>query len=102
MRIAVLGAGAWGCALGCLLVETGHDVSLWEFDATAAARLASARWHDYLGVRLPEALALTSDMASTLRAREPLSRARALHSIARVLEARGLLQLQKATARPTS
>jgi stage II sporulation protein D len=39
---------------------------------------------------------------ATLRPREPLSRARALHSIARMLEARGLLQLQKATARPTS
>jgi peptidoglycan hydrolase-like amidase len=39
---------------------------------------------------------------ATLRPREPLTRARALHSIARVLEARGLLQLQKGTTRPTS
>lgn len=39
---------------------------------------------------------------ATLGAREPLSRARVLHSIARILEARGLLQLQKGTARPTS
>lgn len=39
---------------------------------------------------------------ATLHPREPLSRARALHSIARLLEARNLLQLQKATARPTS
>jgi stage II sporulation protein D len=39
---------------------------------------------------------------ATLHPREPLSRARALHSIARLLEARGLLQLQKATARPTA
>ncbi|MGI9066332.1 MAG: SpoIID/LytB domain-containing protein [Pyrinomonadaceae bacterium] len=39
---------------------------------------------------------------ATLRPREPLSRARALHSIARILEARALLQLQKGTARPTS
>jgi len=37
---------------------------------------------------------------ATLRPREPLSRGRALHTIARLLEARGLLQLQKATARP--
>ena len=57
MRIAILGAGAWGCALGCLLVETGHDVALWEFDAAAAGRLGASRWHDYLGVKLPEALA---------------------------------------------
>ena len=39
---------------------------------------------------------------ATLRPREPLSRARALHSIARLLEARGLLQIQKGTARPTA
>jgi stage II sporulation protein D len=39
---------------------------------------------------------------ATLHPREPLSRARAIHSIARLLEARNLLQLQKGTARPTS
>jgi len=39
---------------------------------------------------------------ATLRAREPLSRGRALHSISRALESKGLLQLQKGTARPTS
>jgi stage II sporulation protein D len=39
---------------------------------------------------------------ASLRPREPLSRGRALHSIARVLEARNLLQLQKASARPTA
>jgi stage II sporulation protein D len=39
---------------------------------------------------------------ATLHPREPLSRARALHSITRILEARSLLQLQKGTARPTA
>jgi stage II sporulation protein D len=39
---------------------------------------------------------------ATLRPREPLSRGRALHSIARLLEARSLLQLQKGTSRPTA
>ena len=39
---------------------------------------------------------------ATLRPREPMSRARALHTIARLLDARLLLQLQKGTARPTS
>jgi stage II sporulation protein D len=39
---------------------------------------------------------------ATLHPREPLSRGRALHSIARLLETRGLLQLQKGTARPTA
>src|SRR5215217_7398948 len=39
---------------------------------------------------------------ATLRPRTPLSRARVLHSISRILEARNLLQLQKANARPAS
>lgn len=39
---------------------------------------------------------------SSLRPRQPLSRGRALHSIARVLDARNLLQLQKGSARPTA
>jgi stage II sporulation protein D len=39
---------------------------------------------------------------ATLRPRMPLSRARVLHAVVRVLEARNLLQLQKANARPAS
>jgi len=39
---------------------------------------------------------------ATLRPRLPLSRARVLHAVARILEGRNLLQLQKANARPTS
>ena len=38
---------------------------------------------------------------ATLRPREPMSRARILHAIARMLEARGAFQLQKGTTRPT-
>lgn len=43
-------------------------------------------------------LALYPD--ATLRPREPLTRARAIHTIARLLEARGQLQLQKGTTKP--
>lgn len=39
---------------------------------------------------------------ATLRPRTPLSRARVLHAIVRILESRNLLQLQKANARPAS
>jgi stage II sporulation protein D len=39
---------------------------------------------------------------ATLRPRDPLSRARAIHSIARMLEARNLLQIQKGFTRPTN
>lgn len=39
---------------------------------------------------------------ATLRPRESLSRARVLHAISRILEARNLLQLQKANVRPAA
>ena len=45
-------------------------------------------------------LSLYSD--ATLRPREQMPRARALHTIARLLEARGLLQLQKGTTKPAT
>jgi stage II sporulation protein D len=63
-----------------------------EIPSTNRADVALLIRDGYLSV-LPDA---------TLHPREPLSRARALHSIARILEARNLLQLQKATARPSS
>jgi stage II sporulation protein D len=43
---------------------------------------------------------LTLHTDATLRPRQSMSRARALHTVVRLLEARGLFQLQKATARP--
>ena len=43
---------------------------------------------------------LTLHTDATLRPRQPLSRARAMHTVVHLLESRGLLQLQKATARP--
>jgi stage II sporulation protein D len=63
-----------------------------EIPAANRADVAMMIRDGYLAV-LPDA---------TLHPREPLSRARALHTIARILEARNLLQLQKGTARPTS
>jgi stage II sporulation protein D len=44
-------------------------------------------------------LALYAD--ATLHPREAMTRARAIHTIARLLEARGVLQLQKGTTKPT-
>jgi stage II sporulation protein D len=63
-----------------------------EIPASNRADVAMLLRDGYLSV-LPDA---------TLHPREPLSRTRVLHSIARLLEARGLLQLQRGTARPTA
>jgi glycerol-3-phosphate dehydrogenase (NAD(P)+) len=70
MRIAVLGAGAWGTTLGALLLEGGHEVALWEVDPAAAARLAVGRTNEYLGIRLDDRVVVTADLTAAVSGRE--------------------------------
>src|SRR5829696_76132 len=93
LALAVFGASRAGTLLNdadadyLLAVKDAQDVP-----AVNRADLAMLLRDGHLSV-YPDA---------TLRPRQPLSRARVLHAISRVLEARNLLQLQKANARPTS
>ena len=66
MRIAVLGAGAWGSALAMSL-SSHHDVSLWTRDALACDVLARDRTSRYLpDAALPAAVRVTSDLAGAV------------------------------------
>jgi glycerol-3-phosphate dehydrogenase (NAD(P)+) len=71
MNIAVLGGGAWGSVLASLLSEAGHDVVLWEADASAAASLQRDRHaaRSLPGHLLPPAIAVTSDLLDAVRNR---------------------------------
>ncbi|WP_425040357.1 NAD(P)H-dependent glycerol-3-phosphate dehydrogenase [Primorskyibacter sp. S187A] len=60
MRIAVLGAGAFGTALAISFVRSGCDVTLWGRDAQALAALRETRETPRLpGVVLPDALKIS-------------------------------------------
>lgn len=63
MRIAILGAGAWGTALAINLAEN-HQVTLWTRDASQFAELVTQRINQrYLpGFFLPESLELASEL----------------------------------------
>ncbi len=64
MKIAVLGSGGWGTALAMLLLENGHDVSLWSYLPEESRHLAQTHENPLLpGVALPEGLRYTSDLA---------------------------------------
>lgn len=64
MKIAVLGSGGWGTALSLLLLENGHEVTLWSYLEEESAKLRQSRENPVLpGVTLPEELTLTSDLA---------------------------------------
>ena len=64
MKIAVLGAGAWGTALA-VAAAARHPVLLWARDAAQAAEMAATRCNRrYLPeVTLPEALRISADAA---------------------------------------
>ncbi len=64
--IAVVGAGSWGTALALLLHENGAAVTVWGHDPEAIAKIGELRENQtYLpGVRLPEAVQLTSNLES--------------------------------------
>src|SRR5580692_10977367 len=68
MRVAVLGAGAWGTALAKLLAEKESDVVLWARRPELAAAMSASRENArYLpGVALPERLSFTHDLPAAL------------------------------------
>lgn len=65
MRVTVLGAGSWGTTVASL-VAGRHDTVLWARDADQAAAMQHSRENQkYLpGVRLPDGLRVTSDLAA--------------------------------------
>lgn len=64
MKVAVLGSGGWGTALAMLLVENGHDVTLWSYQAEESRHLAETGENPLLpGVKLPRGLTYTSDLS---------------------------------------
>ena len=68
MRIAVLGAGAWGTAISVHLAAR-HSVTLWARDAAQVAAMQANRRNDrYLpGIALPLSVAISADLGATLR-----------------------------------
>ena len=64
MRVAVLGAGAWGTAISCVLAAR-LEVTLWARDAAQAATIGTSRRNErYLpGFELPSTVKVTADLA---------------------------------------
>jgi len=66
MRIAVLGAGAWGTALAMTLTPR-HKVTLWVWDPAQLQEMSRERCNRFLpGITLPEAVRLEGDVARAL------------------------------------
>jgi len=62
---AIIGAGGWGTALAALWSKRGDAITLWGHNAERTEQIRIARENaDYLpGVKLPESIRVTSDLA---------------------------------------
>ena len=68
MKIAVLGAGAWGTALALSFVGR-HEVKLWTWESAHAAAMCAARENAAFlpGFPLPDDLNITADLPDAVR-----------------------------------
>lgn len=72
MRIAVIGAGAWGTALANLLAENEHDVQLWAYEADVVESINGANENRRFlaGVPLHQGLRATGTVEHALEGAE--------------------------------
>ncbi len=67
-RVAVIGAGMWGTALSLTLASLGHSVKLWAYEKEVVECIRARHENDLFmpGIRLPEKVAATNDLADAL------------------------------------
>jgi len=70
--MAVVGAGAWGTSLACILGERYREVTLWVYEAELAKAMARTRENAvYLpGAELPRTVRPTSSLGDAVRGKE--------------------------------
>jgi glycerol-3-phosphate dehydrogenase (NAD(P)+) len=88
MRCSVIGAGAWGTALGDLLARNGHDVRIWAYEADVVDSINGSHENKRFlaGHRLNAKLSATNDLADAVAGAELLTLAtpsQVLRTIAR-------------------
>jgi glycerol-3-phosphate dehydrogenase [NAD(P)+] len=68
MKIAVLGSGSWGTALGQVLAEKGHEVVLWGREDYIADEINQAHTNSHFlpGINLPATIVATTDLKAAL------------------------------------
>ena len=68
-RISIIGGGAFGTAMACVVRRSGHDVLLWarEPEVVASVNEVAANPHFLPDVRLPPGIRATGDLAEATR-----------------------------------
>jgi glycerol-3-phosphate dehydrogenase (NAD(P)+) len=90
----ILGAGGWGTALAIVWSRRGNQITLWGHNPDRVARVRETRENsEYLsGIKIPDSIALTSDMSDCVSADLIVfvTPSVALRSVAERLRAAGL------------
>lgn len=72
-RVAIIGTGTWGTALGILLYDNGHDVIMWSAISKEIDALKNTHKHPNLeGVIIPSEIRLTCDLKEAMDGAEVL------------------------------
>jgi glycerol-3-phosphate dehydrogenase (NAD(P)+) len=68
-RVGIIGGGAFGTAMACVLRRRGHDITLWAREAEVVEAINRDRLNPMFlrGVSLPEGIAATLEMAVAAR-----------------------------------
>jgi len=93
-HIAIIGAGNWGTALSLTLANLGHAVRLWAYEEEVVESLRTRHENELFmpGVRLPESVIPTNDLAEALAGAEVVVAAAPSH-VCRTLYERMLPRL---------
>lgn len=64
MKVAVLGAGSFGCSIAQVLASNNNQVLLWDFNPENASKLDHSRENPYIkGAMIDEEILITSDLS---------------------------------------
>ncbi len=95
-RIAIIGAGNWGTALGIIAARAGHDVRIWSRNATVVDSINREHLNSsyLLGARLPDTVRATLQIPDALEGADFAILAAPSHAT------RGLLGIMAPALRP--
>lgn len=86
VRAAVVGAGAWGTALGCVLAEKGHQVTIWSYEPEVAQSINRDGVNPYLeGISLPAGMRAETHLSAAVQGAELIVSASPSQFVRRVM-----------------
>lgn len=72
MKIGIIGTGTWGLALGILLSDNGHELTMWSAISSEIDKLNETRVHPVLETRMDDSIVFTADLEEAMRDKELL------------------------------